>query len=74
MNEKQVEYQEPLPGELYSVGFDLFSINWPFYTMMLMSPYGQLVVKEGQRENISHVEDPATGESNVEIQEHQFFF
>ena len=27
MNKKQVEYQERLPGEVYSVGFDLFSMK-----------------------------------------------
>ena len=65
MNDKQVGYQERLPGELDGVGFDILAMKDPDYTMMHISTYGQLVVKEGQRENIRHVEDPATGESNV---------
>ena len=66
MNDKQVGYQARLPGEVDGVGFDIFSMKDPDYTMMLMSTYGQIVVKDGQRQNIRHVEDPATGESNVE--------
>ena len=62
MKDKQVGYQARLPGEVDCVGVDIFSMKEPDYTMMSMSTYGQLVVKEGLRENIKHVEDPATGE------------
>ena len=34
--------------------------------MILMSIYGQLIVKEGQRDNIRHVENLEKGETNVE--------
>ena len=66
MNNKQVRYQARLPGEVDGVGFDLFAMNEPGYTMMLMSTYGQLVVKESQREKIRYVEDPVTGKSIVD--------
>ena len=65
LEKKQVEYQERLPGEVYGVGFDVFSVKYPSCTMIIMSPYGQLVVKGGQREKIRHVEYPEIGESNV---------
>ena len=47
MNDKQVGYQERLPGELDGVGFDILAMKDPDYTMMRISTYGQLVVKEG---------------------------
>ena len=65
MNDKQVGYQARLPVELDSVGFNILAMKDPDYTMMHISTYGQLVVKEGQGENIRNVEDPATGESNL---------
>ena len=66
MNDKQVGYQSSLPGEVEGVGFDVFYRKYPDYNMMLMSAYVQMEVKGGQRENIRHVEEPATGESNIE--------
>ena len=55
-----------MTGEVDGVGFDIFAMKEPDYIMMLMSSYGQLIVKKGQREDIMYVEDPAIGESNVD--------
>ena len=45
MNDKHVGYQARLPEEVYSVGFVLFAMKETDYNMMIMSTYGQLVVK-----------------------------
>ena len=66
MNDKKVGYKARLPEEVDGDGFDIFSMEAPDYTTMLMSTYLQMVVNECRRENTRHVEDPGTGESNVE--------
>ena len=62
MKDKQVGYQEHIPGEVDIVGFDIFATKDPDFTMMIMSTYGQLVVKKGQMDNIKNIENPSTGE------------
>eukprot|EP00957_Ditylum_brightwellii_P148802 11328325-Ditylum_brightwellii.AAC.1 len=52
MADKDTGNQAHLPGELDGVGFDIFVLKEPEYTMMLMSTYGQLLVNEGQKENV----------------------
>ena len=45
MNNKQVVYQTLLPVEIDGVGFDIFDMKYPDYTMIIISEYGQLLVK-----------------------------
>ena len=46
---KEVVTQAQLTGKLGGIGFDIFFIKEPDYTMMLMSTYGKLVVSENKK-------------------------
>eukprot|EP00957_Ditylum_brightwellii_P004768 363302-Ditylum_brightwellii.AAC.1 len=63
MTDKDVGHQTCLPGELDGVGFDIFTLKEPEYTMMLTSTYGQLVVNKGQKENVRYLELMGDGEN-----------
>ena len=56
MANKEVGKQARLPGKLDGIGFDVFAMKEPVYTMILMSTYGQLVVSYGQKENVRMVD------------------
>eukprot|EP00957_Ditylum_brightwellii_P068122 5171092-Ditylum_brightwellii.AAC.1 len=62
MSDKDIGHQARLPGELDGVGFDIFALKDPEYIMMLMSTYGQLVLNEGQQENVRCLELMGDGE------------
>eukprot|EP00957_Ditylum_brightwellii_P041981 3178905-Ditylum_brightwellii.AAC.1 len=53
---KPVSSQAYLPGVLDDVGFDIFALKEPEHTMILMSTYGQLVVKDGGKQNFRYLE------------------
>ena len=56
MANKEVGKQARLPGKLDGIGFDVFAMKEPVYTMIFMSTYGQLVVSYGQKENVRMVD------------------
>eukprot|EP00957_Ditylum_brightwellii_P004362 330892-Ditylum_brightwellii.AAC.1 len=55
MEDKTIRYQACLPGVLDSIGFDIFALKDPDYTMTVMSTYGQLVAPQGQKDNVRNV-------------------
>eukprot|EP00957_Ditylum_brightwellii_P077224 5868532-Ditylum_brightwellii.AAC.1 len=63
MSDKDIGHHVRLPGELDGVGFDIFALKEPECTMMLMSAYEQLVVNEGQTENMRCLELMSDGEN-----------
>eukprot|EP00957_Ditylum_brightwellii_P117515 8962743-Ditylum_brightwellii.AAC.1 len=67
MADKDIGHQAHLPGELVGVGFDFFALKEPEYTMMLISTYGQLLVNEGQKENVRCLELMGDGENKHRV-------
>jgi hypothetical protein len=56
--DKEIGYQDRLPGELDGTKFDLFCMKEADYVMMLMSTYGQLIPKTDQKDSWREVDQP----------------
>ena len=52
MSTKQVGTCERQPGILDGIEFDIYALKEPDYTLMMMSTYGSLIIKDGQRDSV----------------------
>jgi len=52
MENKEIGTCDRLPGILDGQPFDIYALKEPDYTLMMMSTYGSLIVKDGQRDSV----------------------
>ena len=54
---KEVGECDSLPGTLDGVPYELFVLKDSGYTMKIMSTYGSLLVKDGQKDSVRHYQN-----------------